>query len=49
MGNCCSKELLFDNERNINSLNQFNNKNIMEHISLTPFDYYYYLTHDKHI
>ncbi len=45
MGNCCSKETLFNNERNINSLELLNNKNVMKYICLTPYDYY--LTHDK--
>lgn len=40
MGNCCSKELILDDERNINSLKIFYNKNIMKHIGLTPVDYF---------
>jgi hypothetical protein len=45
MGNCCSKELVFNDERNNNSLYILHNENVMKHIGLTPFDYY--LTHDK--
>ena len=45
MGNCCSKEKLFNDERNNNLLDTLNNENLMKHITLTPFDYY--LTHNK--
>ena len=44
MGNCCSKELVFNDERNNNSLYILHHQNLMKHISLTPFDYF--LTHN---
>jgi hypothetical protein len=46
MGNCCSKELILDDERNMNSLKILNNKNIMKHIGLTPVDYFVYNRND---
>ena len=45
MGNCCSKESLFNNEKNTNSMQLLCNENIMKHVCLTPINYY--LTHDK--
>ncbi len=45
MGNCCSKELVFNDERNNNSLYILHNENLIKHIDLTPFNYF--LTHNK--
>lgn len=45
MGNCCSKELVFNDEINTNSLYILHNKNLMKHVGLTPFDYF--LTYNK--
>jgi hypothetical protein len=45
MGNCCSKELVFNDERNNTSLYILNNENLMKYIGITPFDNF--LTHNK--